>query len=84
MTGPWVWAATGGCAAVIFWCALHQRRPLRTLLAGALCGLGALALVALLAPATGVELPLNRFTAFVAAVLGLPGVVTLLLLQLLL
>lgn len=84
MTGPWVWGAAGGCVAVIFWCAWHQRRPLRTLLAGALCGLGALALVALLAPATGVELPLNRFTAFVAAVLGLPGVVTLLLLRLLL
>ena len=38
----------------------------------------------LLEPVSGIVLPLNRYTAFVAAVLGVPGVVLLLLLQLIL
>ena len=41
-------------------------------------------LMALLEPVSGIALPLNRYTAFVAAVLGVPGVVLLLLLQLIL
>ena len=40
--------------------------------------------MALLEPVSGIALPLNRYTAFVAAVLGVPGVVLLLLLQLIL
>ena len=47
-------------------------------------GLGALALLGLLEPVTGIALPLNRFTAFCAGVLGLPGVTALLILRLLL
>ena len=50
----------------------------------AVCGLGALALLGLLEPVTGIALPLNRFTAFCAGVLGLPGVTALLILRLLL
>ena len=46
--------------------------------------LGALALLGLLEPVTGIALPLNRFTAFCAGVLGLPGVTALLILRLLL
>ena len=38
----------------------------------------------LLEPVTGIALPLNRFTAFFAGVLGLPGVTALLILRLLL
>ena len=45
---------------------------------------GALALLGLLEPVTGIALPLNRFTAFCASVLGLPGVTALLILRLLL
>ncbi len=63
--------------------AAKSRHPVRSVLAGAVCGLGALAALALLAPWTGVALPLNRFTGFVAVVLGAPGVVLLLLLNLL-
>ena len=44
----------------------------------------ALAVLALLEPVSGIALPLNRFTAFIAAVLGVPGVILLLLLQLIL
>jgi hypothetical protein len=43
-----------------------------------------LAVMALLEPVSGIALPLNRYTAFVATVLGVPGVVLLLLLQLIL
>lgn len=59
-----------------------SRRPVRSLLAGAVCGVAGLAAVALIAPCTGVSLPLNAFTGFVAAVLGLPGVILLLLIPL--
>ena len=42
------------------------------------------AVLALLEPVSGIALPLNRFTAFCAGVLGLPGVTALLILRLLL
>ncbi|HJG27323.1 MAG: pro-sigmaK processing inhibitor BofA family protein [Gemmiger sp.] len=81
------WWSMGGaavCLLVVGRCAAHQHHPLRGLLAGAVCGLGALALLALLDPVTGVSLPLTPFTSFTAVVLGVPGVITLLILQLLL
>ena len=76
--------AGGFCLLVVARCAAHQRHAVRAVLGGAVCGIAALAVVALLSPYTGVTLPLNPFTGFVAAVLGLPGVVGVLLLQLLL
>ncbi len=82
MTDWWIWAAAGACLLVIGRCAAHQRRPVRALLASAVCGLGALALLAMLEPLTGIALPLNRFTGFTAAVLGMPGVTAVLLLRL--
>ena len=54
------------------------------MIVGILLILGALALLGLLEPVTGIALPLNRFTAFFAGVLGLPGVTALLILRLLL
>ena len=60
------------------------RRPVRSALSAALAGAGALGAVNLLAPVTGVSLALNWATSFMAVVLGVPGVVTLLLLNLLL
>lgn len=62
----------------------HSRRPVRTALSAALTGMGALGAVNLLAPVTGVSLTLNWATSFMAVILGAPGVVTLLLLDLLL
>lgn len=81
-----VWWMGGSllCLVVLGRCAVHQRHPVRTLLGAAVCGVAVLAVLALLEPVTGVSLPLNRFTGFVAVVLGVPGVITLLLLQLLL
>ena len=68
----WPWAFGAVCLLLVLRCA------------GAVCGLGVLAVIALLEPVSGIVLPLNRYTAFVAAVLGVPGVVLLLLLQLIL
>lgn len=84
MMNWWLWGAAGVCLLVVGRSAAHQKHPVRSLLAGSLCGLGTLAVLALLDPVTGISLPLNRFTGFVAVVLGLPGVTTLLILQLLL
>lgn len=72
----------GLCLLVVARAAAASRRPVRSVLAGAVCGVAGLATVALLAPYTGVSLPLNAFTGFTAAVLGLPGVILLLLIPL--
>ena len=64
-------------------CAARQHCGLRSLLGGAVCGLGVLALLGLLEPITGISLPLNRFTPSVPGI-GLPGVTALLILRLLL
>ena len=80
----WPWVSGVVCLFLMLRCAARQRHPVLVLLAGAVCGLGVLAVLALLEPVSGIALPLNRFTAFVAAVLGVPGVILLLLLQLIL
>ena len=84
MTAYWPYAAAAVCLLSVVRCAARQHCGLRSLLGGAVCGLGALALLGLLEPITGISLPLNRFTAFCAGVLGLPGVTALLILRLLL
>ncbi|WP_455500844.1 pro-sigmaK processing inhibitor BofA family protein [Gemmiger sp.] len=77
---PYIGAAV--CVVAVLRCAARQRHGVRSVLAGAVCGLGALALLGLLEPVTGITLPLTRFTAFCAGVLGLPGVTALLVLRL--
>lgn len=62
----------------------RSRKPVRMAFSAALTGMGALGAVNLLAPLTGVSLALNWATSFMAVVLGAPGVITLLLLDLLL
>lgn len=84
MTEYWPCLLAAVCAIAVLRCAARQRHGMRSLLAGTICGLGALALLGLLEPVTGIALPLNRFTAFCAGVLGLPGVTALLILRLLL
>ena len=76
---PAAWAAAALCTVAVGRAAAAGRRPLSALFGSALCGAAGLA-----APLTGVSLPLNPLTGFAAAVLGLPGVVTLLFLQVLL
>ena len=66
MTEYWPCLLAAVCAIAVLRCAARQRHGMRSLLAGAVCGLGALALLGLLEPVTGIALPLNRFTAFCA------------------
>ena len=79
-----VYAAAGAVLLVLLRCALAQKRGVLCFLAGSVCGLGALAVLALLQPVIGVALPLTRFTAFAAAVLGVPGVAAVLVLRVIL
>lgn len=71
------------CLLVTARAAACRRRPLLGILSGAVCGLAGLGAVALLGPLTGITLPLNTLTAGTAAILGLPGVILLLVLNLL-
>ncbi|MTS79744.1 hypothetical protein GMD55_18415 [Ruthenibacterium lactatiformans] len=64
--------------------ASKAKRPLLRALGSAVCGAASLGAVNLLAGYTGVSIALNYATAFVAVVLGAPGVVTMLLLRVLL
>lgn len=82
MTAVWLIGAV--CLLLNVRCAAHSRRPLLTMAGSALGGVGALALVGLLSPYTGVSLPLNPYTAFTGIVLGIPGITLLLFLNLLL
>lgn len=70
--------------AVVGIAAGRCRRPVKAALSAAVTGMGALGAVNLLAPLTGVSLTLNWATSFMAVVLGAPGVITMLLLDLLL
>ncbi|MBQ8647934.1 MAG: pro-sigmaK processing inhibitor BofA family protein [Oscillospiraceae bacterium] len=61
-----------------------NEHPVRSAMAGALCGLGALGAVNLLAGWTGVSLPMNCAAAYVSVVLGAPGVALMLALRMVL
>lgn len=63
--------------------AAHREHPLLGIVSGAVCGLSALGALALLSPLTGVALPFNALTAATASILGLPGVILLLVLNVL-
>lgn len=61
---------------------IRIRRALGTAVSSAAMGVGALAAVNLTGLVTGVVLPWNLFTVLVCLVLGAPGVVSMLVLQL--
>ena len=58
-------------------------RFIKTLLGSALLGVGALAALYLLAPYTGIAVPVSRLRVLVSAALGVPGVTLLVLLDML-
>ncbi len=63
--------------------AARHKHPIRAGLASVLSGIGALGAVNLLAPFTGVSLALNGLSWVFSVLLGIPGVITLLLLRVL-
>lgn len=56
---------------------------IKKLIGSVLLGVGALAVLHVLAPYTGVELGISRLSLSIAAVLGVPGVTLMVLLQML-
>ncbi len=73
----------GGAIAVAILAALiASRKPVRGLCSSVLQGACALAAVNVSGMLTGISLGINWFTAAVCGVLGVPGVITLLLLKL--
>ena len=81
----WLTVAVYAVSAAVCLCVgavlVHSRRPVRGLLGSALQGACALAAVNVTGMFTGVSLGLNWFSCAVSAVLGVPGVITLLLLN---
>lgn len=81
MTAGWPWAVPAVVVLLaVSGAATLNEHPVRSAMAGAFCGLGALGAVNLLSGWTGVSLALNAATAFVSVVLGAPGVVLMLVL----
>ncbi len=76
-----LWVLAGGAALWLLMVLFRSGKPIRRLLAGALQGACALAAVNVTGMFTGVSLGLNVFTAIISGALGVPGVITLLLLN---
>ena len=70
--------------AVVFAAMLRQGKPLRRLFASGLQGLAAIAVVDLVAAYSGVSLGLSWLSLGGSLVLGVPGVITMLLLNVIL
>lgn len=76
-----LWGLAGAAALALLIALFRSGRPVRGLLAGVIQGACALAAVNVTGMFTGVSLGLNPFTAVVSGALGVPGVITLLLLN---
>ncbi len=70
------------CAVALIIFAFRGKRPFRTMLITALCGLLAFAVVCISGIFTGVTLPVNPWTVACSALGGIPGVATLLFFKL--
>ena len=79
----WVLASVvgGGIALAITITLFRSGKPVRALIGSAAQGLAALAAVNLTGAFTGISLGLGIFSGSVAAALGVPGVITLLMLK---
>lgn len=77
----WVGIAGGAAALAVFVAACFTKKPIRSLLTSAVQGICAMAAVNVLSVFSGVTVGLTVFTTYMATVLGLPGVITLLCLQ---
>ncbi len=69
------------CAVALLIFAFRGKRPFRTMLITALCGLLTFAIVCISGIFTGVTLPVNPWTVICSALGGIPGVATLLILK---
>lgn len=79
-----LYVLAGGVFVTVLIAAVRTGQPLRRLGASCAQGLCALGLVDVLGAFTGVSLGFSWFTTAVCGVLGIPGVITLLMLRLVL
>lgn len=75
------WTVAAAAALAVFVALVRGGRPVSRALSGAVQGLAALLAVDVAGIFTGVSLSVNALTAGTCAVLGVPGVVTLLILK---
>ena len=80
----WVWLLCGAvlCFSIVAW--FKSGHPLRAMLLSAVTGTAGLSALYLLQQLCGVGLPVNEVTIGVSAVGGVPGVILLLMTQLIL
>lgn len=76
-----VYAAGAGIAIAVAAALLRTKRPVRSFLSSGAQGICALAAVNILGAFTEVSLGLNALTGYCCAVLGIPGVISLLILK---
>ena len=75
------WVVAAALALAVFIALVKGGRPVRTALSNGVQGFAALLAVNVAGIFTGVSLSLNALTAFCCGVLGIPGVITLLVLK---
>ncbi|MEG0019048.1 MAG: pro-sigmaK processing inhibitor BofA family protein [Oscillospiraceae bacterium] len=68
--------------AAVSYALARAQRPILTAVKSAVCGIGSLMLVNIVSKVTGCYIGVNFFTAFVAGVLSVPGVIAMLFLKL--
>lgn len=67
--------------AIMLFFYVKQRHPMKSVLFGSISGIGSLIGMRLLLGTLGAALPLNLFTCWISAVLGIPGVIAISVLQ---
>ena len=78
----WIFTAAASVYGIAYlYTAAKTGHFLKTAALSSLSGLGAFAAVSLTAPLTGVTVAFNLWTLFVSLIVGLPGVVSMLLAQ---
>lgn len=77
-----LWCVAGAIVLTVLIALFRGGRPFRDLFSGALQGVCALAAVNVAGMFTGVSLGINLFSGLTCLVMGVPGVITLLLLKL--
>ena len=77
-----LWVIGGAIAIAVCVALFRSRRPVRGLVGSGAQGICALAAVNIAGAFTGVSLGLNLFTEIACIVLGIPGVITMLVVKL--
>ena len=77
----WIIIAAGILAILVLRLISKDKRPVRSTLMSLLPGIAALAIINLTQPLTGVGLPVSRLSLSASALLGIPGVTSMLIIQ---